>query len=142
MFEFHVQYVNVSCLLNVLVQRHNEGHEYWCCFIPERLKLKTIHVCVYVRILTVDAFFSKNWHLSKSFFIAEKERRQRRQARPISPGYSTDSNYGSIDIVHKPYPKSQRKRQLIEQSKIKGSPRDDGKEPVTSHTNNNTKAGM
>ncbi|KAK3587010.1 hypothetical protein CHS0354_016990 [Potamilus streckersoni] len=48
---------------------------------------------------------------------SKKERRQRRPARPISPGYSTDSNYGSIDIVHRPYPKSQRKKQLLEQGK-------------------------
>ena len=47
--------------------------------------------------------------------VAEKERRHRRPARPVSPGYSTDSNYGSIDIVHKPYPKSERKKQLLEQ---------------------------
>ena len=48
-------------------------------------------------------------------FVSEKERRHRRPARPVSPGYSTDSNYGSIDMVHKPYPKSERKKQLLEQ---------------------------
>ncbi|XP_052804890.1 roundabout homolog 2-like isoform X3 [Mya arenaria] len=50
---------------------------------------------------------------------SKKERRQRRPARPISPGYSTDSNYGSIDVIRKPYPKSQRKQQLLEQGKSK-----------------------
>jgi len=48
-------------------------------------------------------------------YFTEKERRPRRSARPVSPGYSTDSNYGTIDMVRKPYPKSQRKQQLIEQ---------------------------
>lgn len=53
--------------------------------------------------------------LCSYFLSSEKERRARRQARPVSPGYSTDSNYGSIDVVRKPYPKSARKQQLIEQ---------------------------
>ncbi|XP_060573508.1 roundabout homolog 1-like isoform X3 [Ruditapes philippinarum] len=52
---------------------------------------------------------------------SKKERRARKQARPVSPGYSTDSNYGSIDMVRKPYPKSQRKQQLIEQGKGKSN---------------------
>lgn len=49
--------------------------------------------------------------------FTEKERRLRRPARPVSPGYSTDSNYGTIDLVRKPYPKSQRKQQLLDQGK-------------------------
>ena len=53
----------------------------------------------------------------KTSLFSEKERRHRRPARPVSPGYSTDSNYGSIDVVHRPYPKSDRKKQLIEQGK-------------------------
>lgn len=39
-------------------------------------------------------------------------RRHHRAARPTSP-YSTDSNFSAV--VHKPYPKSQRKKQLMEQ---------------------------
>jgi hypothetical protein len=36
------------------------------------------------------------------------------QPRTVSP-YSTDINFSAV--VHKPYPKSQRKQQLIEQDK-------------------------
>ena len=39
--------------------------------------------------------------------------RSERSKRPSSP-YSTDSNYSSVAIPHKPYPKSERKRQLQE----------------------------
>ncbi|XP_053372877.1 roundabout homolog 1-like [Mercenaria mercenaria] len=66
---------------------------------------------------------------------SKKERRPRRQARPISPGYSTDSNYGSIDMIRKPYPKSQRKQQLIEQGKGKF-------QPVSENTNKANKNGV
>ncbi|XP_036359348.1 roundabout homolog 2 isoform X7 [Octopus sinensis] len=43
-------------------------------------------------------------------------RRHHRAARPTSP-YSTDSNFSAV--VHKPYPKSQRKKQLMEQGNKK-----------------------
>lgn len=43
-------------------------------------------------------------------------RRHHRAARPTSP-YSTDSNFSAV--VHKPYPKSQRKKQLLEQGNKK-----------------------
>lgn len=49
----------------------------------------------------------------------KKTRRQHRQARPVSPGYSTDSNYGTADIPHRPYPKSQRRKQLADQGKLR-----------------------
>ncbi|XP_053408441.1 roundabout homolog 2-like isoform X2 [Mercenaria mercenaria] len=49
----------------------------------------------------------------------KKAKRHHRQARPISPGYSTDSNYGTADIPHKPYPKSQRRKQLVEHGKLR-----------------------
>lgn len=48
---------------------------------------------------------------------AKRQRRHHRPARPSSP-YSTDSNYSAV--IHKPYPKSQRKKQLIEQGKWSG----------------------
>lgn len=47
----------------------------------------------------------------------KKDRKHRRQARPVSPGYSTDSNYGSIDVVRRPFPKSERKRMLQDQGR-------------------------
>ncbi|VDI07959.1 roundabout, axon guidance receptor 1 [Mytilus galloprovincialis] len=43
-----------------------------------------------------------------------KRHRRPRPARPVSP-YSTDSNFSAVP--HRPYPKSQRKKQLIEQGK-------------------------
>lgn len=46
--------------------------------------------------------------------ISVKRHRRPRQPRPVSP-YSTDSNFSAV--VHKPYPKSQRKKQLVEQGK-------------------------
>ncbi|KAL4228715.1 Leucine rich repeat C-terminal domain [Mactra antiquata] len=48
-----------------------------------------------------------------------KNKKRQRHVRPPSPGYSTDSNYGTADIPHKPYPKSLRKKQLAEQGKLK-----------------------
>ena len=42
----------------------------------------------------------------------KKYRKYRSAVRPTSP-YSTDSNFSAI--VHKPYPKSERKKQLQEQ---------------------------
>ncbi|XP_056010127.1 roundabout homolog 2-like isoform X8 [Ostrea edulis] len=45
--------------------------------------------------------------------VVKKQRRHHR-ARPTSP-YSTDSNFS--EIVRKPYPKSQRKKQLMDQGK-------------------------
>ncbi|KAH3826088.1 hypothetical protein DPMN_127980 [Dreissena polymorpha] len=42
-----------------------------------------------------------------------------RQARPPSPGYSTDSNYGTVDIPRNPYPKSQRRRQIEKNGKLR-----------------------
>jgi len=48
----------------------------------------------------------------------KKTRRQRQQARPPSPGYSTDSNYGTADVSHKPFPRSQRRKQVTD-SKLK-----------------------
>ncbi|XP_060067917.1 roundabout homolog 1-like isoform X3 [Ylistrum balloti] len=44
----------------------------------------------------------------------KRHRRHHRTARPSSP-YSTDSNFSAV--VHKPYPKSQRKKQLVERGK-------------------------
>ncbi|XP_069115422.1 roundabout homolog 2-like isoform X5 [Argopecten irradians] len=44
----------------------------------------------------------------------KRQRRHHRTARPSSP-YSTDSNFSAV--VHKPYPKSQRKKQLVERGK-------------------------
>ncbi|XP_052804900.1 roundabout homolog 2-like isoform X2 [Mya arenaria] len=49
----------------------------------------------------------------------KKTRRQRQQARPPSPGYSTDSNYGTADIPHKPFPRSHRRKQLVETNKLR-----------------------
>lgn len=43
--------------------------------------------------------------------VVRKQRRHHR-ARPTSP-YSTDSNFS--EVVRKPYPKSQRKKQLMDQ---------------------------
>ncbi|KAK3107433.1 hypothetical protein FSP39_014523 [Pinctada imbricata] len=50
----------------------------------------------------------------------QQVRRQRRhhRPRPTSP-YSTDSNFS--EVVRKPYPKSQRKKQLAEQGGIRGN---------------------
>lgn len=60
-----------------------------------------------------------------SFVLAVKKTRPpHRQARAPSPSYSTDSNYGSADRVRKPYPKSQRRKQMSDQ----------GKEPKASDT--------
>ncbi|XP_056010136.1 roundabout homolog 2-like isoform X17 [Ostrea edulis] len=47
------------------------------------------------------------------YAVVKKQRRHHR-ARPTSP-YSTDSNFS--EIVRKPYPKSQRKKQLMDQGK-------------------------
>ncbi|XP_048254248.1 roundabout homolog 2-like isoform X2 [Haliotis rufescens] len=47
----------------------------------------------------------------------KKYRKHHRQQRPTSP-YSTDSNYSAV--VHKPYPRSQRKKQLVDQAKKYG----------------------
>lgn len=53
------------------------------------------------------------------FFSGKKLRKHHRAPRPPSPGYSTDSNYGTADIPKKPYPKSQRRKQMTEHSKHK-----------------------
>lgn len=53
------------------------------------------------------------------YFLAKKTRRHRQQARPPSPGYSTDSNYGTVDIPRNPYPKSQRRRQIEKNGKLR-----------------------
>jgi len=45
-------------------------------------------------------------------FSVKKAPRQRQRARCTSP-YSTDSNYSAV-IPHRPYPKSDRRRQLRE----------------------------
>ncbi|KAL5019774.1 hypothetical protein ScPMuIL_002666 [Solemya velum] len=46
-----------------------------------------------------------------------KRHRRQRAPRPTSP-YSTDSNFSAV--VHKPYPKSQRKKQMKEQGRCQG----------------------
>ena len=57
--------------------------------------------------------------LGNYLFTGKKHhsRRHHRAARPTSP-YSTDSNFSAV--VHKPYPKSQRKKQLLEQGEFIG----------------------
>ena len=48
-------------------------------------------------------------------FEGKKPAKHRQRApRPTSP-YSTDSNYSAINVPHKPYPKSERKKQLVDQ---------------------------
>lgn len=49
------------------------------------------------------------------YIILVKRHRRPRPARPVSP-YSTDSNFSAVP--HRPYPKSQRKKQLIEQGMV------------------------
>ena len=44
-------------------------------------------------------------------YILVKKKHRERAKRPTSP-YSTDSNYSTVQVPHKPYPKSERKRQL------------------------------
>ena len=58
---------------------------------------------------------------------AKKARRHHRPVRAPSPGYSTDSNYGTADIPKKPYPKSQRRKQMTDHAKSrkKGDNSDD-----------------
>ncbi|XP_052285916.1 roundabout homolog 2-like isoform X6 [Dreissena polymorpha] len=56
---------------------------------------------------------------AKASKSAKKTRRHRQQARPPSPGYSTDSNYGTVDIPRNPYPKSQRRRQIEKNGKLR-----------------------
>ncbi|CAL1527760.1 unnamed protein product [Lymnaea stagnalis] len=51
----------------------------------------------------------------------KKYRKHRTPARPHSP-YSTDSNMSAV--VHKPYPKSERKKQLMEQARKYGQRKD------------------
>ena len=46
--------------------------------------------------------------------VKKPAKHRQRAVRPTSP-YSTDSNYSSVHVPHKPYPKSQRKKQLQEQ---------------------------
>ncbi|XP_078326436.1 roundabout homolog 2-like isoform X7 [Crassostrea virginica] len=46
--------------------------------------------------------------------VVKKQQRRHHRARPSSP-YSTDSNFS--EVVRKPYPKSQRKKQLMDQGK-------------------------
>ena len=41
--------------------------------------------------------------------------RSERAKRPTSP-YSTDSNYSTVQVPHRPYPKSERKKQLQDQA--------------------------
>ena len=45
-------------------------------------------------------------------------RQRQRATRPTSP-YSTDSNYSIAPPPHKPYPKSERKRQLMERGALR-----------------------
>jgi L-asparaginase/Glu-tRNA(Gln) amidotransferase subunit D len=45
--------------------------------------------------------------------VKKPAKHRQRAKRPTSP-YSTDSNYSSVHVPHKPYPKSQRKRQIQE----------------------------
>ena len=48
-------------------------------------------------------------------FSVKKPAKHRQRARCSSP-YSTDSNYSTIQQPHRPYPKSDRRRQLREQA--------------------------
>ncbi|XP_078326437.1 roundabout homolog 2-like isoform X8 [Crassostrea virginica] len=48
------------------------------------------------------------------YAVVKKQQRRHHRARPSSP-YSTDSNFS--EVVRKPYPKSQRKKQLMDQGK-------------------------
>ena len=47
--------------------------------------------------------------------ISVRRKHRERAPRPTSP-YSTDSNYSAVQVPHRPYPKSERKRQLQEQN--------------------------
>ena len=44
-----------------------------------------------------------------------RRKHRERAPRPSSP-YSTDSNYSAVQVPHRPYPKSERKKQLQEQN--------------------------
>src|SRR6218665_1838446 len=47
----------------------------------------------------------------------KKASKHRQRARCTSP-YSTDSNYSSVNVPHRPYPKSERRRQLRDQQPV------------------------
>lgn len=62
------------------------------------------------------------------------KKRRERAKRPTSP-YSTDSNYSSIVVPHKPYPKADRRRQLEQQKGRAGSDKRSRPAPVAKPPN-------
>ncbi|XP_041372950.1 roundabout homolog 2-like isoform X3 [Gigantopelta aegis] len=58
-----------------------------------------------------------------------KHHRQQQQ-RPTSP-YSTDSNYSAV--IHRPFPRSQRKKQLVDQGKRYGNKKTDSNSSCCNH---------
>jgi hypothetical protein len=64
-------------------------------------------------ILFSSASFQRMF-VSLFLFLVKKPAKHRQRApRPNSP-YSTDSNYSAIQVPHKPYPKCERKKQMVE----------------------------
>ena len=55
----------------------------------------------------------ETWRYIPFFSVRKPAKHRERAKRPTSP-YSTDSNYSTVQVPHKPYPKSERKKQLQE----------------------------